>query len=109
MNTIEMLRLEVLGDRLDTTKDEVLYKKLDDAKQIFLALKYPYENPRPTEVPTEYNFWLIMCAKELYNKNGYEGVTSYSENGMSISYSQVSSLLSSTLLSLIVPKAGVPK
>jgi hypothetical protein len=109
MTPIEEMRLEVFGNKTDTTKDDLLNLKLKEAKDLFILIKYPFVNPKPTEVSTEYLSWVTMCAKELYNKYGNEGMSSYSENGLSISYDQAMSIISPTLRGMIVSKAGVPK
>lgn len=102
-------RLEILGNSLDTSKDNLIKIKLNEARALFLIIKYRTSTPPVSEIPQHYVYWQILCAKELYNKNGTEGLSSYSENGIEISYDQALSLISPLLLSLVPPKAGVPK
>lgn len=106
MTAIQMLRLEVLGNENLKEKDSILQSKLDLAKGIYLSLRYPFTRP---EISEDYTYWQVMAAKELYNKDGLEGVEAYSENGLSISYNSAFSLLSPSLINMIVPKAGVPE
>lgn len=110
MNLLEKLRIEILQDKNNASLDEILNQKIEEAKMFFLVLKYPYDcNKEHTDIPKRYDYWLVLCAKELYNKFGTEGLLSYSENGLSISYDQASSIVSPSLCCKIIPSAGVPK
>jgi len=108
MTQIEEMRLEALGDSTDDSKDDLLTLKLKEAMDLFILIKYPFLTTKPTIIPSEYLSWQTMCAKELYNKYGFEGIAGYSENGLSMQYDQAMSIISPTLRGMIVSKAGVP-
>ena len=102
------MRLEILEDVADMSKDDIFKMKLEDAKYEYLRLVYPY-NPEIEELPNDRaRNWQTKCAIEMYNIAGNENVTSHSENGLSESYEKAG--LSKDLLNeLPPPKAGVPK
>lgn len=107
---LKKMRLEVLGDVADNTKDEVFKLKLDDAEIVALNTLYPYDLTKTT-IDAKNNKrlanWQARCAIELYNKMENTNVQSYSENGLSVTY--LTGLISSELLNELVPKAGIPK
>lgn len=107
---IKKMRLEILGDDAEDTKDEVFKLKLDDAEIVALNTLYPYDLTKTT-IDSANNKrlanWQTRCAIELYRKMGSTNVQSYSENGLSVTY--LTSLISSELLNELVPKAGIPK
>lgn len=106
---LNKMRLEILGDVADTTKDEVFKTKLDDAEIVALNTLYPY-NFTITELDKTNKRlanWQTRCAIELYKAMERIGVQAYAENGLSVSF--LTSLLSSNLINELVPKAGVPK
>ena len=102
------MRLEILGDVAKTDKDSIFKLKLKQAKYVALDTLYPYHQ-EITELPDRIaRDWQVRCAIELYNAKDRKGVQSYAENGLSVSY--LTSLLSSDLLSeLLPPKAGIPR
>ena len=105
------MRLEILGDVANKSKDDVFKSKLDDAEIVALNTLYPY-NMEKTTIDAENNKrlanWQTRCAKELYRKMGTTNVQSYSENGLSVTY--LTGLISKELLNeLAPPKAGVIK
>lgn len=106
---LERMRLEILGDKNDTSKDEIFTLRLEDAQEIYLTSVYPF-NHSINEMPTERSQnWQVRCAIELYNltNDGLENAIQYSENGLSIMFSKAG--LSRDLLSeLPPPRAGVP-
>ncbi len=101
------MRLEILGDATDNSKDNIFNDKLEDAKYEYLALVYPY-NPEIEELPNDRaKNWQTKCAIELYNLYIDGDYTQYSENGLQ--WTKGKSGLSKTLLNeLPPPKAGVP-
>lgn len=105
---IKDMRIEILGDSSDTSKDETFKRMLKSAKNRYLNLVYPFDKDI-TELPNDRaKNWQTDCAIELYNLGGDENLTSYSENGLSESYEKAG--LSNGLLSQLPPaKAGVPK
>lgn len=106
---LKKMRLEILGDVSDNSKDEVFKLKLDDAEIVALNTLYPYDEEQ-TEIDEDnkrLRNWQTRCAIELYRKMGTTNVQSYSENGLSVSF--MSGLISSELMNELVPKVGVPK
>lgn len=101
------MRLEILDNAEDSSKDEIFKSKLDDAKNEYLRLVYPF-NPEIEDLPNDRaKSWQTKCAIELYNLIGDENVTSYSENGLSETYGKAG--ISQDLLNELPPaKAGVP-
>lgn len=114
MDQIEQLkkmRLEILGDVTNKSKDDIFKMKLDDAEIVALNALFPYDLSKDT-IDAENNKrlanWQTRCAIELYSATSRLGISSYSENGMSATF--LSSLVSSDLKNeLRPPKAGVPK
>lgn len=102
---IKRMRLEILNDVEDSTKDEIFKVKLNDAKWIALDALYPFNN-EITELPERYKNWQVRCAIELY-KLIEEGYLSYSEN--SLSWSKASDYLPKELMKELIPKADVPR
>ena len=105
---LKEMRIEILEDSSDKSKDEVFKRMLNKAKNRYLNLVYPF-NREITELPDDRaRNWQTDCAIELYNLDGDENLTSYSENGLSESYGKAG--LSEGLLSQLPPaKAGVPQ
>lgn len=104
------MRLEILGDVANHSKDRIFMLKLDDAEIVALNTLYPYDLTKTT-IDAENNKrlanWQTRCAIELYKAMERVGYRSYSENGLSVQF--LTSLLSSDLLGELVPKAGIPK
>ncbi len=104
------MRLEILGDVANQSKDDVFKLKLDDAEIVALNTLYPYDLTKTT-IDAKNNKrlanWQTRCATELYKAMERIGYQSYSENGLSVQF--LTSLLSSDLLGELVPKAGIPK
>lgn len=101
------MRLKILGDITDTSKDDIFTILLKDAKYVYLRLVYPY-HPEIEDLPNDRaRDWQTRCAIEIYNLDGEFNITSYSENGLQEVYS--GSGLSKLLLSELPPaNAGVP-
>lgn len=108
---LKKMRLEILGDITDKSKDKIFEMKLDDAEIVALNTLFPYDLTKDT-IDAENNKrlanWQTRCAIELYSATSRLGISSYSENGMSATF--LSSLVSSDLKNeLRPPKAGIPK
>lgn len=107
---LKKMRLEILGDIANKSKDDVFKLKLDDAEIVALNTLFPYDLSKDT-IDAENNKrlanWQTRCAIELYKAMERVGYQSYSENGLSVQF--LTSLLSSDLLGELVPKAGIPK
>jgi hypothetical protein len=100
-----MTQLERLKIRIPEKKSDLeLEEFLESAQAIILSRRFPFGDP-PLEIEERYKDLQIRIAVELYNKQGVEGQTSHSENGVSRSYASAS--VSEDLLSEITPKAGV--
>ncbi len=102
------MRLEILGDSSDESKDDIFLIKLDDAKYEYLRLVYPY-NPEIEELPNDRaKSWQTNCAIELYGIMQDGAYTQYSENGLQ--WTKARGGLSQDLMNDLPPaKAGVPK
>lgn len=100
-----MTQLERLKMRLpsEVTNDE-LEDILESAKAVILSRRFPFGEV-PNEIEPRYNDLQIRIAVEMFNKQGVEGQTSHSENGVSRTYSSAS--VSEELLQEITPKVGV--
>ena len=105
---LKEMRMEILGNSSDASKDETFKRMLKRAKNRYLNLVYPFDKDI-TELPDDRaREWQTSCAIELYKLDGDENLTSYSENGLSESYGKAG--LSEGLLSELPPaKAGVPE
>lgn len=105
---IKQMRLLILKDKDDDSQDELFEVYLSNARAIQLNALFPYDK---TAVVEESDFrlrnWQVRCAIELYNASDRSGILSYSENGLSVSYFE--GLVSNSLMSELVPKAGCPK
>ena len=105
---LKEMRIEILGNSSNASEDETFKRMLKKAKTRYLNLVYPFDRTI-TELPDDRaRNWQTDCAIELYNLDGDENLTSYSENGLSESYEKAG--LSQGLLNeLPPPKAGAPK
>ncbi len=98
------MRTKILGNKADTSKDDLFSISLDEAKSIALNTLYPFHDI--DEIPERYKMWQIRCAIELYQKLGDEGIVKYSENYLSYEYGE--NLISKDLKNeLKPPRAGV--
>lgn len=98
------MRLEILDNINDESKDEIFKIKLKRAKNIYLRLVYPFNNSI-TELPDDIAIdWQTRCAIELYNLGGDVGIISYSENGLSETKAKAG--LSQDLLNDLPPAHG---
>lgn len=106
---LKEMRVEILDNVEDASKDEVFKIKLKRAKFRYLRLVYPFRYRTIEELPDDYaKDWQTKCAIELYNLAGDENLTSYSENGLSETYARAG--ISQDLLNeLPPPEAGVIK
>ena len=100
-----MTQLERLKIRItEVDDDNMLEDILESAKAVILSRRFPF-GEQPTEIEDRYKDLQIRIAVEMFNKQGAEGETSHSENGVSRTYSSAS--VSEELLREITPKAGV--
>lgn len=75
------------------------------AKQEILERCYPFGYECDTEVPSRYEILQCKIAAYLINKEGADGQTSHSENGVSRSYE--SGGVPESLLGQITPRGAV--
>ena len=103
---LKEIRKEILGNSSDTSEDEIFKRMLKRAKNRYLNLVYPFDRDI-IELPDDRaREWQTSCAIELYNMDGDENLSSYSENGLSETYAKAG--LSQDLLDELPPsKAGV--
>ena len=94
------MRLKILDNADNATKDAYFKMYLEDAKNVLLSRLYPFEHEK-TDIPERYKNWQVRAGIELYNRLGEEGITSYSENGLSYSYK--TDFLSEGLISELPP------
>ncbi len=99
-----MTQAEKLKRRLPEASDTDIEDLLDSTAAIINNIRNPF-GEISEEIEPRYNDLQLRMAVELFNKEGAEGQTSHSENGVSRAYS--SAWVSSELLNEIVPKAAV--
>lgn len=106
---LTQMRLVILGNAEDETKDNLFKLYLSNAKAVVLNTLFPFDKSVNDINEKDFRLrnWQVRCAIELYNSSDRAGVQAYSENGFSITY--LTSLISSSLLAELVPKAGCPK
>ena len=105
---LTQMRITILGDEYNDDKDLVFKVMLDNAKAIALNTLYPFDKTITDIDETNFRLrnWQVRCAIELYNAIGKNGLQSYTENGLSVTYFQ--NLISPVLYRELVPKAGAP-
>lgn len=99
-----MTQTELLKTQIPQISDGDAEFLLETAKSAINARRYPFGEP-PDDLERRYSNLQLRIAVELYNKQGAEGETSLSENGISRSYS--SAWISEELLSEVTPKARI--
>ena len=100
-----MTQLERFKLRLtENASDEELEDLLESAKAVILSRRFPFGEV-PDEIENRYKDLQIRIAVEMFNKQGAEGETAHSENGISRTYASAS--VSEDLLREITPKGGV--
>jgi hypothetical protein len=100
MTQLERLKIRITENVTDAELEDIL----ESAKAVILSRRFPF-GEQPADIEDRYKDLQIRIAVEMYNKQGAEGETSHSENGISRSYSSAS--VSEELLREITPKAGV--
>lgn len=105
---LTQMRIVILNDENEDSKDGVFNIMLDNAKAIALNTLYPFDKTITDIDETNFRLrnWQVRCAIELYEAIGKNGLQSYTENGLSVTYFQ--NLISPVLYRELVPKAGVP-
>lgn len=107
-----LTQMQRIKTKLPEEKDEkTLEVYLDDAKMFILSNLYPFEDDFPKDenneyiLPERYLSLQVDIAVELYAKQGAEGETAHSENGITRTYDN--SVVSDRLARQIVPYAKV--
>ena len=99
---LEKLKIWIEPDSLSKSHLQLL---LESAGNAILNRLYPIERPDGATVPARYDMLQVQIAVELYSKQGAEGESSHSENGISLDYEYAG--ISPSLLNQIVPYDGV--
>lgn len=107
------MQLHILKRRLrdeNIPSDDVLNDLLESAKLIILNRRYPFQEfpidkMGNYELEDRYKDLQIRIAVELFAKEGAEGETNHTENGISRNYASAG--VSPALLDEIVPKGKV--
>lgn len=103
--TEQLDKLKARIDQGDLPEDDVrLVAYLEDAKMAIQNRRFPCGGS-PEELEPQYLNLQIRIALELFNKEGIEGQTAHSENGINRSYQNPG--VSSSLLSEVTPKVKV--
>lgn len=100
MTQLERLKIRITEKVTDAELEDIL----ESAKAVILSRRFPF-GEQPAEIEDKYKDLQIRIAVEMFNKQGAEGETAHSENGVSRSYASAS--VSEDLLREITPKAGV--
>ena len=102
--------LKLLLGITDATKDSLLQLLINNATMLAKTTLYPFvEDVESIVLGSRYNVWILQASKEMYQNLGQENVKSYSENGLSITYSEMTGGVSFDLMTQLVPKVGIPK
>ena len=101
--------LKKLLNITDTSKDDLLTLLIEMAIDLAIRKLYPFKDDTSEIVLShKYDYWCVLAAKEMYQNLGNESIKSYSENGLSISYKELTNGVSNDLLNQLVSKVGVP-
>lgn len=98
----KLLALESMGCK---APDEVLDTYLLLAGQAIIAKAFPFGGKDAVEVPTEYDGLQLRIAQYLLDKEGANGETAHSENGISRTYESAD--IPPSMLKGVVPRCGV--
>ena len=105
LNDLKLL-LSITGNTYDSLLNLLLKMANDLAKRTI----YPFEEEFDEIVLShKYDYWCVLAAKEMYQNMGNESIRSYSENGLSITYKDLTSGISKDLLGQLIPKVGIPE
>jgi len=101
-----LAQLKLLLGISDTSKDTLLTLLISIATDLAKNTINPYVADLETYVlPVKYDYWVVRASQQMYQMLGQEVVSSYSENGLSITYKDMQSGVSKELLNELVPKA----
>lgn len=87
-DTEKIAFMRAIGNMADEVrfKDDVLSAFLYLAEDVILSKMYPFGEPDNAEVPERYHRKQCNIAVYLYNRQGSEGETYHSENGINRTY-----------------------
>ena len=77
----------------DTADNRVLEEHLSEAEALILNKMYPFGYPENTVFPVRYERLQIKLAVELYTQRGAEGLSSLTENGITMTWPSVNRIL----------------
>ena len=108
-NCKQINAINYFHDKYPAIKMEELYLLEGSAKEILIHLLFK-SSTKVTETQRAYayeyyQFWIIRCMQEMIERSGATSAVSYSENGISISWSQEQ--ISQSLRDEIVPIASI--
>lgn len=89
----------------DTSKDELLKTMIEIAQSLALRKLYPFHDINI--LPIKYDYWVIQAVGEMYQSLGNETIASYEENGLRISFREMESGVSQSLLNSLIPQAYI--
>ena len=101
------MRLIILDDIEDESKDDYFKYYLKVAKNTYLVRVYPFDYMNMTELPDNIAAeWQTRCAIQLYDNhsNGLDNAIMYSENGLQIQFAKGG--ISKDLLAELPPPKG---
>lgn len=108
MTTAEKITFcRVIGNMADTVRfrDDVLSAFLDLAQDVVLQRMYPFGYEDGATVPSKYEHRQCEIAVYLYNRQGSEGETYHSDNGINRTYASAD--VPADMLKGIVPLGKV--
>ena len=102
-----MTQEEMLKALIPDIKDTDIKVLLELSKGVILNAQYPfgYDGEENVEVENRYKALQVQMCVQMYNKQGAEGETQRSENGITRTYSTGD--VSSDLIKRITPKCKV--
>lgn len=106
MAVVPSKELEEFKNRIgntDSSEEQLLQSFLNEAKAAVLNKMYPFDKGK-TDVPKRYLYKVVDIAVFLYNKQGAEGQTAHSENGINRTYE--SGYIPESMLMDIMPYVG---
>lgn len=101
--------LLAFGEKYDYLSEEDILLIYGKAVGAYLDIAFPFSHEIaciPKSRPRAWQ-WVFDCMEEIAAREGVSGLTSYSENGLSMTWD--SSQISSDLKGRIVGKVGVPR
>lgn len=83
----------------------------DRAVMDYILIRYPSENGRPSPMSLKFDFitknWIVARMQDIFERGVNLNVSAYSENGLSIKFD--ASYIEPRLVTMVLPKAGIPQ